>query len=321
MGVSSSSLRFACVALSATLFLASCQSVDLSAVTDLADAAQKAQPTYDAITQDYHDSCTRTQQWYALIVAEGNQPGRHRVRHAKHAAPPPSLSTCDSADIQAAIARWNAWNHLLIAYYAALGNIAARPSSNADYGIKAAAQAMQNDKLVANTPQSAQTVSDVSAAAITAVDAYFDAKRRGAVAAFANADSAGTAFVSKMTPALSSCAQDYIDLELVPERTAVDAFYNFNLDQVPAGTQILTGLHQFMKAWTDDDAAVEAKVVAAHNYMSSLDSLQQSYEAISQSIADNDPSKATGLVSLYISNFNTNLNTINQALTKTGTSK
>ena len=340
-------MKYGFFMLCTSLLLASCNSVDLSAVTALSGAAQKAQPTYDAITQDYQASCIRTQQWYMLITAESNQsyprekasasvPALQKqvltqtasataklgqVTKLLGASIPSGTAACNTPTIQAAIARWNGWNHLLIAYYAALGNIAAKPSSNSDYGITSAATSMQQDKLIANTPKQAATVADVSSAAITAIDAYLDAKRRNAIADFAKADSPGSAFVKKITAALAGAGQDYIDDELAPERIAVDQFYSFNLYLVPGGTEVLTSLHTYTKEWSDDDGAVQSNVVAAQSYIKSLKSLESSYDAIAKAISDNDISSARGLVALYVTDFNTNLKTINQALTKGSTSK
>lgn len=322
MGVSCSFARGVFAVLLSSTALSACNRIDLTAVTTLANAAQKAEPSYRALTQDYHDSCVRTQQWYALIEAEAHQPRPLSKRTRATALPvatAPLADVCEATAKRTAIARWNAWNHLLIAYYAALGEIAMKPSADSDYGIGDAVSAMQNDQMLGDTPQSAKTVAQIASGAKAAIDAYLDARRRNAIADFAKPDSAGSRFVHRITDALITCANDYLNEELVPERTAVDQFYRFNLYQVPGGTQILTGLHRFTKDWSADDSEVEARATAAKSYIASLQSLRDSYDAIAKGITNNDVSSVSGTISLYLADYDASLKQINDTLGKTGT--
>jgi hypothetical protein len=236
---------------------------------------------------------------------------------------PPTISAsfpvCDTPEITAAVARWSAWNHLLLSYYVALGSIAGNAPDDSLYGIKDAAVALQNSGTIGNTPTTQKEVSEVSSAAITAVNAYFDAKRRNAIAEYAAPNSAGTAFVNTTTAALIRVANDYKSAALTSELTATNTYYQTNVQWLAqGGSQGVLQIHSYINDWSAADAAIEARVDAANAYIQALQSMQTAYSAITAALAANKPDEMSSVVTTYVGEFNGYVTTINQALAKGG---
>lgn len=217
--------------------------------------------------------------------------------------------SCDDQLNTLAMRKWSAWNRLLLGYYVALGDIAGKAPDDSAFGVKDFANALKSDAVLKTDSE----VQSVSAFAISAIDAAFAARRSREIANFAGPDKPGTKFVETITDDLKKSATAYIDGKLRPERRTVDVFYTTNIKAVPAGTQVLTGLQGFIKSWDADANAVDTKIGAARAYITALDDMKTSHDAIAAAIASGKTESLGSIVGIYLNEFAPQVEAIRKA--------
>jgi len=157
------------------------QSIDLTAVRNLANAATTSETAFDGLAQDYYDSCERRIVYQSIGLAmesnfpSGPQPGGEKTKQAK---PPPISDTRHQCDRELAASRaWQQANGIVVGYFVALGNLAgnAPGSGNDTYGAKALAA-----DIAATQALSSARAAAIGTFANDVIGQVYDAKRRGA---------------------------------------------------------------------------------------------------------------------------------------------
>jgi len=281
------------------------QSLNLAAVQTFTTQAAASKETFDAVSEDFYDSCLRASQYTTAAF---------------------DVSACDQH--QQAAKLWQVANAELLSYVASLGALAT--DKQTDFGLSnltAAVGALPSGKI------SAAQQAAIAGAGKGLLSGIFAAQRRDALAAVMSnaerpdaADGCPNGCLKALVDQLTQIAQaDYFAV-LKNEDNQIDVFYvtKISLAEAPlkpsASQQlnVLVSVGQLLALGqhANQDAAhqnVTAKRAAIKQYVAALNQIVIAHHSVVKAIQENSPEQIVGIASEFVATYSAQLSAIRKA--------